>query len=373
MNRPLLGFLLALVGIGAAQAQQTNTFIPSGNYTSLTAGATSTNIALPANSPAIQLENTGATAVSCSFGMSSADAVATPLQLIVQPGGQKTVGVPQGMTWVACVDQTGSASNVVIVAGGNGSGSDVGSNVITTIPSGIQDTNLAKVGGSAVAPGQVPVVGAGTTGSASVGAPLLLGYQNNSGNLTLVTPTATGLPVQGCSSCQAIGVTAAQSGTWTVGLSAGGANVGGVELIDSAGTNKATISAGGAVKVDGSAVTQPVSGSITSTPLALTPVTASTALESNHVLKGSGGTFYGVQANTTSAGEWVMLLNATSLPSNGAVTPIAWWQVPINTTLSISESPAFTMSTGIVIACSTTGPFTLTASALCTFAGGVVQ
>lgn len=113
--------------------------------------------------------------------------------------------------------------------------------------------------------------------------------------------------------------------------------------------------------------------SVTTTPLALTPVTASTAVESNHVLKGSAGTFYGVQVNTTSAAEWVMLFNATTLPANGAVTPVAVWQVPANTTLSISENPAFTMSTGIVIGCSTTGPFTLTASALCTFAGGSVQ
>jgi len=36
-----------------------------------------------------------------------------------------------------------------------------------------------------------------------------------------------------------------------------------VELLDSGGTNKASISAGGAVKVDGSAVTQPVSGTVT--------------------------------------------------------------------------------------------------------------
>src|SRR6266478_1079249 len=36
-----------------------------------------------------------------------------------------------------------------------------------------------------------------------------------------------------------------------------------VELLDSAGTNKASISAAGAVKVDGSAVTQPVSGTVT--------------------------------------------------------------------------------------------------------------
>jgi hypothetical protein len=36
-----------------------------------------------------------------------------------------------------------------------------------------------------------------------------------------------------------------------------------VELLDSAGTNKASISAAGAVKVDGSAVVQPVSGTVT--------------------------------------------------------------------------------------------------------------
>lgn len=45
----------------------------------------------------------------------------------------------------------------------------------------------------------------------------------------------------------------------TVGIAAGSAVIGGVELVDSGGTNKASISAGGAVKVDGSAVTQPVS------------------------------------------------------------------------------------------------------------------
>lgn len=51
------------------------------------------------------------------------------------------------------------------------------------------------------------------------------------------------------------------SGNVTIG--AGSNLIGGVELVDSGGTNKASISAGGAVKVDGSAVTQPVSGTVT--------------------------------------------------------------------------------------------------------------
>lgn len=54
------------------------------------------------------------------------------------------------------------------------------------------------------------------------------------------------------------------SGTVSVNALPSGSNtIGGVELVDSGGTNKASISAGGAVKVDGSAVTQPISGTVT--------------------------------------------------------------------------------------------------------------
>ena len=112
---------------------------------------------------------------------------------------------------------------------------------------------------------------------------------------------------------------------------------------------------------------------VTTTPVAITPVAASSSLESSHILKGSGGNFFGVQVNTTSASEWVMLFNATTAPSDGAVTPVAWWQVNASSTLSVSEMPGLALSTGIVIVCSTTGPFTKTASALCTFGAGIVQ
>lgn len=46
-------------------------------------------------------------------------------------------------------------------------------------------------------------------------------------------------------------------------LPAGTNLIGSVELVDSAGTNKASISASGAIKVDNSGVTQPVNGTIT--------------------------------------------------------------------------------------------------------------
>ena len=105
----------------------------------------------------------------------------------------------------------------------------------------------------------------------------------------------------------------------------------------------------------------------------VTPVASSTSLASSAVLKSSAGAFFGVQVNTTSSAEWVMVFAASALPANGAVTPVLWWQVPPGTTLSVSENPGLSLTSGIVVACSTTGPFTLTASALCTFGGGVVQ
>lgn len=114
-------------------------------------------------------------------------------------------------------------------------------------------------------------------------------------------------------------------------------------------------------------------GSVTATPGSLTAVAASTALESNHVLSASAKTFFGAQINTTSAAEFVMAFDATSLPSNGAVTPKLVWQVAANSTLSVGENPGIPFTTGIVLGCSTTGPFTLTASALCMFAAGQVQ
>lgn len=79
----------------------------------------------------------------------------------------------------------------------------------------------------------------------------------------------TALKVDGSAVTQPVSgtVTANQGGSWSVTVGAAlpaGANViGGVELVDSAGVNKASISAAGAVKVDGSAATQPISGTVT--------------------------------------------------------------------------------------------------------------
>ena len=108
---------------------------------------------------------------------------------------------------------------------------------------------------------------------------------------------------------------------------------------------------------------------------AIVPV-ASAALESSHVLKGSAGNLYGFQVNFGTCGSppcWIMLFDATSLPANGAVTPIKWYQVGANTTATITwePGPALRFNNGLVVGCSTTGPFTLTATAQCAISGEV--
>jgi hypothetical protein len=98
----------------------------------------------------------------------------------------------------------------------------------------------------------------------------------------------------------------------------------------------------------------------------------SASLESNHVLRTGAGNLYGFQANfvtCASAPCWVMVFDATALPSNGTVTPVKWYQANQNQTIGVRYSPPLKMTTGIVVGCSTTGPFTLTATAQCAISG----
>lgn len=112
------------------------------------------------------------------------------------------------------------------------------SGTVTTTPPNHASTNVDQIGGVAIALGQ-------TTMSASVP--------------VAIASNQSALPVTGTffQTTQPVSLASLPS------LAAGSANIGGVELIDSAGTNKATISAAGAIKVDGSAATQPISGTVT--------------------------------------------------------------------------------------------------------------
>ena len=98
------------------------------------------------------------------------------------------------------------------------------------------------------------------------------------------------------------------------------------------------------------------------------------ALASSLVLKAAAGSLYACYITTGSTPGWLMLFDATALPVNGPVTPKHSIYCPANATTEL-ELPFLTaepFATGITAAFSSSGPFTLTASASA-FIKGIVQ
>jgi hypothetical protein len=110
-------------------------------------------------------------------------------------------------------------------------------------------------------------------------------------------------------------------------------------------------------------------------------------LESSRALKVGPTTLVEFQINNTSGSiVWAMVIDAASAPT-GAGAAIAgctsgatarpcvakWYQVPANSTLGVSWSPGpfLALQAGALLACSSSGPFTLTYTAICTFSGEV--
>ena len=115
----------------------------------------------------------------------------------------------------------------------------------------------------------------------------------------------------------------------------------------------------------------------------LNPVGMSNAIAASSTLKASGGTLVGFQANNTNtSSRWVLLFDANAVPSDGTVTGCATtastrpclakaYQIGASSTIGVSWSPGpFPLfTTGIILVCSTTGPFTKTATSDCVFSG----
>lgn len=101
-------------------------------------------------------------------------------------------------------------------------------------------------------------------------------------------------------------------------------------------------------------------------------LTPSAANASSFVMRAKAGPIIDFTVNTGATAGWVMLHDRATAPTNGAVTPVAAWQVPANSTLTVNyaEFPA-KMATGAVLTFSTTGPTTLTLSATAWFGGRV--
>lgn len=103
------------------------------------------------------------------------------------------------------------------------------------------------------------------------------------------------------------------------------------------------------------------------TAVALTPTTTA-ALASNKVIKDSAGNLYSFQVSADStlsaAPWWIMVFDATALPSNGAVTPLKCYALASGTNSFAAAFPTpIAMANGITIGVSTNGCFTLAASA----------
>lgn len=114
----------------------------------------------------------------------------------------------------------------------------------------------------------------------------------------------------------------------------------------------------------------PVTTSTDAAGAAITPVVSSAA-ESGHVLKASAGSLYGLNVTTGASAGYVLIFDATSAPSNGAVTPKKCYYVPSVSTLGASWDVPAAFATGITVVFSTTGCFTKTASATAFFSGEV--
>lgn len=121
----------------------------------------------------------------------------------------------------------------------------------------------------------------------------------------------------------------------------------------------------------------------------ITPSGVSTTTENGHVAKATPGVLIGFQANNwaTGNGLTVMAIDGTAVPSNGTLATctgtsaqtnpciMKWYGIPAAggtgqpATLSVfwSPGPPLHFLNGLVLACSSTGPTTLTLAANCTF------
>lgn len=132
-------------------------------------------------------------------------------------------------------------------------------------------------------------------------------------------------------------------------------------------------SSGALVVSTGGAGTQDVNLLVSSGATAATTTASSTAAGSNLVLKASAGNLYALTTTIGATSGYLMLFDATALPSNGAVTPV--YCVPIdsngtNGSLAVNFFPPKRFGTGITAGFSTTGCFSLTASTTASFFGG---
>lgn len=109
---------------------------------------------------------------------------------------------------------------------------------------------------------------------------------------------------------------------------------------------------------------------------AILPI-VSGAAEATHVFKASPGNLYGVYAtNLTATAGFLVVLNATAAPADGAITPLECVPLPANGVASINfnPGPSGSYNVGIVaVVTSATTCFTKTTGTITAFFRGAAE
>lgn len=222
---------------------------------------------------------------------------------------------------------------------------------VTNTPAGTQDVNLTKVAGTAVAAGN----GATTAGT------LRVTISNDSTGVISPSSTALGNPT-GNATTPFASQMMVSDGTNNQRLIAP------ISLTDGVNGNN-SVAVGNYVWNGSSWDRAPGSA-------AITPV-VSASLEASHVLKASAGNVYSVYASNLTGGAagFLVLINATSAPVDGAITPLAC--APFSggvAQINYAGLPPAVFSTGITaVVTSATTCFTKTTGVLTAYLSGMVK
>jgi hypothetical protein len=94
-----------------------------------------------------------------------------------------------------------------------------------------------------------------------------------------------------------------------------------------------------------------------------TATVATTVAASSIVARTTPGGFMSAYGeNAAAAAGWLMAFDATAVPADGAVTPLAICHAAAASGCTIDMSPGVPVTTGLVVVWSSTGPFTKTAA-----------
>lgn len=138
--------------------------------------------------------------------------------------------------------------------------------------------------------------------------------------------------------------------------------------------NSVLTALGSALPAGGNVIGATIPAPSSSASFAITPVVSSSG-ESSHVLKGSAGNLYSVYAtNLTTTPGFLAVLNATSAPADGAITPLDCIPLPAGGLASFNYNIPAAYSTGITaVVTSASTCFTKTTGVITAFIKGGVQ